>query len=190
MKKPTKIVILLLGALIFVFVAGGGYAFFFSVMKKRTEGVVELLARAEELSGESAKLSASVSVLKEESKRIEKLKSYFVKESEIVAFAKNIEELGEHTGAILSLESLEPGLGETNIPVLNFRAKATGKFEEVMQVVSLLENLPAKLEWKSVKLLRKSEDGIVVIDKGTFQVVKEPLWVLDIAIVVINFVHE
>ena len=191
MKKLTKTQTLLISSLTFIIAAAGGYSFFFVAMKKKTDSTGEFFAKIEELSGKNAKLAASVGVLKEEAERVEKLKSYFIKESEIVAFTKSIEGLGVLSGATLSLESLEPGLGDANTPVLNFRIKATGKFEEVIHAVTLLENLPAKLEWKSVRLLRENDGVIPIAGKDALQVTdKEPRWQLDVTVVAINFVHE
>ncbi len=163
-------------------VTASGYAFFFIAMKKKTDGAGELFAKIEELSGKNAKLSASVGALREEAERVEKLKSSFIKESGIVTFAKSLEALGVQSEATLTIESLEPGLGDANTPVLNFRIKAAGRFGEVMRVVALLENLPAKLEWKTVRILREN-DAL----QGS---VREPKWLLDVAVVATNFVNE
>ena len=191
MKKLTKTQTLLISALTFMIAASGWYSFFFVAMKKKTDSAGEFFVKIEELSGKNAKLSASVGVLKEEAERVEKLKSYFIKESGIVAFTKSIEGLGVLSGVTLSLESLEPGLGDANTPVLNFRIKATGKFEEVMHAITLLENLPAKFEWKSVRLLRENDGVIPVVGKDALHVtVKEPRWQLYVTVVAINFVHE
>ncbi len=168
-----------------------GYAFFFIAMKKKTDGAVELLTKIEELSGKNAKLSASVSVLKNEAERVEKLKSYFIKESEIVAFTRSIEALAVLSGVSLSIESLEPGLSDADMPVLNFRIKATGKFGGVMRAVTLLENLPAKLEWKNMRLLRENDGATTVeVKDAPTATYREPRWLLVVTAAAINFIHE
>ncbi len=191
MKKITKTQILLVGSLTFMVLVVSGYIFFFSAMKKKTNNTGEFLMKMEELSGRNEKLYAAVSVLKDEAGRVEKLKSYFIKESEIVAFTKNVEALRVLSGVSLSIESLEPGLGDANTPILNFRIKAAGKFQEVMHAITLLENLPAKLEWKSMRLLRENDGVILVVEKDAPPVTfKDPRWLLDVTAVAINFVHE
>lgn len=189
MKKRTKTEVLLIVSLVFTAVITSIYAFFFFSMKEKTGNTAGLSAKVEQLSGDEAKLAASVSAFKAEDVRIEKLQSYFIKESEIVAFAKKIEELGAQSGAALSIESLESGLSESKTPILNFRIKATGKFMEVMHVVTLLENFPAKFEWKNIRLVRSGAEPVVV--KGVSRVpVATPLWGLDMTVAALNFVRE
>ncbi len=191
MKKLTKTQILLIGSLTFLVAVTSGYSFFFIAMKEKTDSTGELFAKMEELSGRNSKLAAAVDVLKNEARRVEKLKSYFIKESEIVVFAKNIEMLGIQAGVTLSLASLDPGIGDTNTPVINFSIKATGKFEEVMHVITLLENSSTTLEWKSIRLLRENDGAIPVVGKDAPQATnKEPRWLLEATVVAVNFIHE
>lgn len=180
-----------MGALGFTAVVAGGYTFFFSAMKEKTDSSAELTAKFEELSGKEEKLSASVSMLSLESTQIEKLKSYFIKQSEIVPFTKKIEALGGQSGAVISLESLEPGVSDTNTPTLSFHVKATGKFKEVMQAMTLLENFPAKFEWKTVRLVHEEGSPAQLNKKGLPQAsLVSSRWVLDMTVVALNFVPE
>lgn len=187
--KFSKTTILLGIALTLTVVSGGAYAFFFVVMKGKTQATAELSAKMEELSGKQSRVASALSVLKNEAPQIEKLSAYFIRESEIVAFTKKIEVLGPQSGTALSLESLEPGLTEKTVPYLNFRIKATGNFAAVMRLLTLLENFPGKFEWKTVRLVRRDASGQQVLATTT-RGVNTPEWSVEVFLTALNFIKE
>ena len=182
MKAYSKTIILFWSALVFVVVSGVAYTVLFVAMKNKTEETAALSVKSEELLGaESRALSARL-VLKNDSVRIEKLSSYFIKESEIVAFARRVEELGPQSGTTLSIESLEPGLTEKQAPFLNFRIKANGKFDDVVRLLKLLENFPGKFEWKTVRL--------VLVNPSDAKTGGAPEWQVEVFLTALNFTKE
>lgn len=190
MKSFNKTTILLLIALVFSLASGGVYAFFFVVMKDKTEATAELLAKTEELTGKESRIMTASVVLRSESEKITKLSSSFIKESEIAAFAKKIEELGPQSGTSLTLESLDPGVTEKTTPFLGFRIKATGKFSDVERLLVLLENFPGKFEWRTVRLARN-----ISIDQQTGTTTQKvlaraPMWELEVFLTARNFIKE
>lgn len=184
MKQFSKTTTLLGIALVFTIMAAGAYTFFFIAMKNKTEATTALLASLGELSGKESRALSARLVLKNESARVEKLSSYFIKENEIVAFAKKIEELGPQSGTILTIQSLEPGFTEKTVSFLNFRVKATGKFEEVVRLLVLLENFPGKFEWKTVRLVRADGAPQTAATSGA------PDWSAEVFLTALNFVKE
>lgn len=179
MKNLSKTNLLFIISFVATLVATGAYTFFFLAMKSKTEATVELSAKVNELSGEETRMGAAVSALRAESLHIEKLSSYFIKESDIVAFTKKIEELGVASGTMLSLEALEPEAGAGGTSVLNVRIKTTGKFQDIMHFFVLLENYPAKFEWRSVNLVRDETSSPL-----------SPRWRTEVSLVAFNFVKE
>lgn len=189
MKPFSKTTILFVAALAFTLVAGGAYAFFFAAMKDKTEAATAISTSLGELSGKASRTLSAVAVLKSESARIEKLSSYFIKESEIVTFTKNVEALGPQSGTTLTIESLERGVTEKTVPFLNFRVKASGKFPDVMRLLVLLENFPGKFEWKTVRLVSDNSTGQqagAVATKSD----STPLWNAEVFLTAFNFVKE
>lgn len=190
MKSLNKTTIPLLVALVLALVSGGAYSFFFVAMKNKTEATAELLAKTEELSGKESRMTSAVSTLKSESANIDELSRYFIKESEIAAFAKKIEDLGPQSGTTLSIESLDPGLTEKSVPFLSLLIKATGKFSDIERLLVLLENFPGKFEWKTVRL---SRDASSVEQAGTAaqkQVSRAPEWRVEVFLTALNFTKE
>lgn len=183
MKSLNKTTILLLLGLALTTAFGGAYAFLFTAMKNKTAATAELSAKNETLAGKESRISSALSAVKEDSASIEKLSTYFIKESEVVAFTKKIELLGPQSGTVISLEALDPGVGVDNAPVLNFRIVATGEFQNVMRLMGLLENFPAKFEWRSVDLARTDAAVDAKAPKAT-------LWRFSASLSALNFVKE
>ena len=191
MKPFNKTTIIFIISLALIVVTGGSYAFFFMVVKDKNKSIAEFLAKNEELMGRESRLKLAESSIKKEQSNINKLSSYFIKESEVVAFAKKIEILGNESGAILSLELLEPGVVEGGIPILNFKIKARGGFQEVMKLMILLENYPTRFEWKSVNLAR-DDSGSAPMAKQNIRTpnVFAPQWILTASLLASNFLKE
>lgn len=190
MKSFNKTIILLLVAIVFALASGGAYTFFFIVTKNKTEATAELLSKTAEISGKEARMASAIATLKSESVNINKLSSYFIKESEIVAFAKNLEDLGRQSGTTLTIESLDPGLTEKTIPFLSFRIKATGEFADILRLLVLLENFPGKFEWKTVRLAHdiSSNQQIGTTAKKVGPIA--PLWGVEVFLTARNFIKE
>lgn len=183
MKSFSKTTILLLLGLALTAVFGGAYAFLFMAMKDKTAATAELSAKNETLAGKESRVSSALSAVKEDSVNIEKLSAFFIKESEIVSFTKKIELLGPQSGTEISLEALDPGVGVGDVPILNFRIVATGEFQNVMRLMGLLENFPAKFEWRSVELSRNE----VATDPKAPKVIE---WKVAVSLAALNFVKE
>lgn len=188
MKELNKTTILLTVAIIGALVAGSIYAFFFVSMKNKTTAVVDLSAQLTQLSGEQTRYRSTTSQLQSDSQKIEKLSSYFIKESEIVAFTKKIEALGANAGVALSIESLDPGVTTTGAPFLGFRILAEGRFENIERLLGLLQNFPGKFEWKTVRFVREGE--IVSPDGKTIATTGAPKWRAEVSLAALNFVKE
>lgn len=183
MKSLRKTKLLFLGALVLTVALCGVYAFFFVTMKNKTAATADLSAQNEALAGKELRLTTVLDAVKQESANIDRLSTYFIKESEVVAFTKKIERLGTDSGTALSLEALDPGVGASGAPVLNFRIIATGTFSDVMRLIGLLENFPAKFEWKNVDL--SLNDGIT-----STKIPKTVQWKVSASLSALNFLRE
>lgn len=192
MKTSKKTLILLATAVVFTLAASGLYAFLFFTVKNKTEATSALSEKIEEISGKESRLVSSVSLLKRENAGIEKISALFFKENEVVNFTKNIEDLGEQSGAALTIESLERGSAENGTPFLSFRIKATGEFGDIMRLLVLLENFKGKFEWKTVRLVRDTEPVVSVQagQKLPKTATPLPMWRAEVFLVALNFVNQ
>lgn len=191
MKSFNKTKLFFSISLALIMVAGGAYIFFFVTIRDKSKSIAEFSARNEELIGRESRLNLAKNSIKMEQLNIDRLSTYFIKESEVVPFAKKIEALGPESGSTLSLELLEPGMLEGIIPVLNFRVKAKGGFKEVMKLIALLENYPIKFEWKSVHIARDdSATGTVLAQNAKNSRTTSPQWIIAVSLSAPNFLKE
>lgn len=179
MKADKKTLLLLGTATAVALVLGASYMLLFFAMKNKTEATAKLSEKITELSGKEARVASSVSILKRENTKIEKLSTFFFKESEIVSFTKKIENLGIHSGVMLTIESIDRGLTEEAVPFLNFRIRATGEFAKIERLLLLLDSFPGKLGWKTVRIVRDTE---------TKSIEGSPEWRAEIFLVAFNFI--
>jgi len=177
MKLKANTTIFLGVATILTFIAGGAYGVLFISMKNKTAATAGLLAEIAELSSKESNLVSSISVLNNESSNIEKLSSYFFDENGIIAFAKQVEDLGPQSGTAITIESLEPGISEKSTPFISLRIKATGTFTDVERLLVLLENFPGKLDWKTIRLVREA------VSVGS-----APMWTAEVFLSALNYV--
>lgn len=187
MKSTSKTLTILGIALAFTMVAGGVYMYFFAAMRSKTEATALLFANLEELSGKETRALSAATTIRNESTNIEKLSTYFIKESGVVSFAKSIEALGPQAGTGLVIQSLEPGVTEKAVPFLSFRIRATGKFADISKLLVLLENLPGRFEWRTVRLSMSDTSGQVAGVTGK-NIPAE--WSAEILLNAVNFVKE
>ena len=193
MINGNKTTIVLLGiATFFMLFSVGIYTFLFVSIKNKSEKNSVVSEKIDELSGKESRIAASVAVLRRANDDVEKLSTFFFKENEVVSFAKKIEELGAQSKTSLSIEALEPGGGDKNVPIINLRIKATGNFEDVMRLLVLLENFPGKFEWKSVRLSRESlSPEVDPNEKKSLKIVTlAPTWRVEVGLVALNFINK
>lgn len=193
MKSLTNTAVLFMVALLLTAVVTGAYAYFFIKMKDRAELTINLNTKVNDLEEKEKRIASSIITMRNESASIKKLSAYYIKESEVVLFTKKIEALGKEAGVKLSIESLESGVGEKGATTLNFRLKAKGDFQDVVKLVALLENFPAKFDWKSVRMVRVESVAEEFDQKDEIKnqsQAPKPVWSADISLVALNFIKE
>lgn len=189
MSTLRKTRILLALAVLVTIMTSGAYALFYAVIKEKARIAEEVGLRANDIESKQGKLSLSLAVLKDRTPDIEALNAAFVMEDDIVFFVQSIEALGSRSGTTLKIESLDPRIGGKDVnPTLNFRLAASGKFNQTMYLLKLLETFPAKIEWGEVRLSRTDIAVSPEDEKG--KSVPLPSWELRIAGSILNFIHE
>ena len=178
MKPVNKTTTILVISVVALIASLAVYSFFFTGMKKRAARALDVALEANGLEGKRGGFSQNINLLKKNSVDIEKINGSFIKESEVVLFTKQVESLGKDAGVELVLESLDPRAGQGNTRVLGFRVKASGSFNDVMKLLKLFENYPAKFEFNGVRMFRSDEGS------------PDPIWVVEVNVVALNFVSE
>lgn len=188
MKSIDKTKILLGVAIGCALAAGGLYSYFFIAMKSKTDESINLSTRLNAFSGEQLHYASTASALQNQSADVAKISSYFIKESEIVTFAKKIELLGKDAGVALSIVSLDPVIAQGADPALSFKLTADGKFENVERLLVLLQNFPGKFVWKTVRL---SREGGIPVDTGKGRAgTSAASWRVEVSLEALNFVSQ
>lgn len=164
-------------ALVATLASLGLYSFLYIAMKNKTAATVPLLEKIEELSGRESRMTSSIAILRKEEANIEKLSAAFFNINDIVAFTKRIEELGVQSKTTLTIESLEQTSTSQGEPALNFRIRATGQFSNMERLLTLIENFPGKIQWKSVSLSH-GNNGVA------------SSWTMNISLSALNFVNQ
>lgn len=191
MRPFNKTIILLATALAIAVASGGAYAFFFITMKAKTQATADLLVTIDDLSGKETRINSSLMTLKSEKDNIEKLSAYFIKEGDIVVFAKKLEDLGPQSGTELTIEALDPGVTEKAIPYLGFRIMATGKFVDLEKLLVLLENFPGMFQWSTIRLTVASAVAPVAGPQASTTAQKTsttPDWSMEASLTALNFI--
>lgn len=188
MKESKKTFALLGVSIIFMIAGVGSYLFLFFTTKSKAEASAIISEKIVDLSGRESRIGSALSVLRNESENIDKLSGYFFNENGIVEFTKKIEELGVHSDTTITLESLDQGLTDKTVPFLNFRIKATGKFSDVNRLITLLENFPGKLDWRSIRVSLDTSEHKQSNPKLKNAQPSPPQWRLEASLVALNFI--
>lgn len=187
LSKTAK---LLIASVVAIFVFVGLYAYVFVSMRDLVDHADELSVRAEDLLGKDARIDVTLAVLKHAQPTIDKVSSSFIKESKIVEFTRTLEALGPTTHTTLVIESLEPGVGVKGAPVLSLRVKGTGKFKDVLALVALLEDFPARFDWGATRFVRIDNGTVVTTGSPGATPPQKDLWSVETSLRALNFVRE
>lgn len=134
--------IVLLGALSF------GYGYVFLNVRDKAEKAAQITEAYNAEIGKDTRQTALRTTLRETKDKVGKLGTYFLHGDTISDFTTNIEGLGALTGTTITTSNIFPK-GDT---VMSATFSVEGTFASVLQVVTLFENLPYKVEMKSVSL--------------------------------------
>ena len=149
-KAKSRKFLLLSGILAVFGFSATGALFYFISRKNITAAELksEILFRQEQ----AEKLQFLVKAAAETEDKRSKLSSYFVSSADTAKFFDDIEALGRRSGASFAVTSAEWGK-DPAIPLLSLSFASSGKFEDIYELLLLLENAPfeSKLTKFSIK---------------------------------------
>ncbi|MGM0482711.1 MAG: type 4a pilus biogenesis protein PilO [Patescibacteria group bacterium] len=135
------------------------YGFFLWDLGVRNDRINALKTETEHYKEHYSEVKGIVSFLEKEKKRLEETNDLFLKrkDSEIVSFITEIEELGSKTGASLELFGLSKEERKGNV-FLNANVEISGDWQSVTQTVALIELIPHRISLKEFNL-KKEENS-------------------------------
>ena len=126
-----------------------GYVYVFLNVRDKAEKAAQITEAYNAEIGKDTRQTALRTTLRETKGEVNKLDTYFLHGDTISDFTTNIEGLGALTGTEITTSTIFPKGDDTAI---NATFSVEGSFASVLQVLTLFENLPYKVEMKSVSL--------------------------------------
>ena len=154
MKLPYSLQMLVV-ALLLAVAASGVYGFFLSRIAEINRSISATSNELERESLQEERLNSARGLLKETQAKRETLNAFFVASDGVVGFIESVESLGNRAGVAIeitgvSIEALPtPRRGSE---LLRLSVRADGDFKSVFYFFTLLESLPAPLEFERVSL--------------------------------------
>jgi len=145
----------LLGGLIYSYVHYQWTFYIFAIFEinKKTDSVMEKIMLSNSNLEQAEALTKTKSFLEERATDIDKLGSFFIEKSSIVDFIEMMEGASREVGVGFQLNSVD--VEKDELPI---QFKIDGSWAEVVRMISLVENMPYKLNVDNVNLVN-SDDG-------------------------------
>ncbi|QSH39131.1 hypothetical protein JXR01_02375 [Candidatus Kaiserbacteria bacterium] len=161
-ERPNTLLIILVSVGVFaVFASSFMYIWLFLEVRATLTQVSASAEEAQILATQNAHTQTVRRIVRDTQEQIGELNTYFLAEKEIVAFLEDIENLGEHAGAVIDVRtvSVEEAIDkdESIIP-LELTLSSTGTLQQVFYTLSLLEVYPKALTFERVSLTQHPTD--------------------------------
>ncbi|MCH7882909.1 hypothetical protein IIA95_00645 [Patescibacteria group bacterium] len=159
-----NIVKVILMILIFNLILAGGWWFFYSQIQKTRRALFLLTADIAAAELKQKNIRALTRLLQDIEQDRKKIENAFVDERSVVEFIKEVERVGDLSGARLTIESVSLLSGPREGGPI-FRFTATGRFGSLFTFLHLLENINYQIAFEETRFLRSQNRWT-----GTFRV--------------------
>lgn len=170
-SKNTVLILLVCAGVTLFVAATGAYAWLFLEVRHTLEDVTVTVEEARLVATRDAHTQTVRRVVRDtESERAE-IDSYFLKEEEIVTFLEDIEALGVHVGAPVTVQSVaveEAVDKDERIIPLRLVLQSEGTLQELFYMLQLLETFPAALRVEKIQVTQDAEERTW---NGTFHII-------------------
>jgi hypothetical protein len=171
-NNNKKTVWILTGVIILNLVLVGMYAYAFDMLKNKSGKASIVSGELNEYLSKEGTINLLKTSVKNTKDEREKVDTYFVSRDDIPKFTKEIESLGGMSGTELVITGLS-----TQGNILSFDLSSEGGFRNTLQLVSLIESLPFKVEVTKayidvveIKIPKEEGGGTKTTWKGNFSV--------------------
>jgi len=133
-----------IAAIVLGIAAVTAYSIWYSVVSHESQRVAELQTRIDDANKNVSRIASARAALAEIADDEEKVRSYFVAESGVVAFITTLEQLGPKENSVVKVLSVSTS-GLPAQPLLLLTLSITGTFDAVMRTVGAVEYAPFDL---------------------------------------------
>ncbi|MEK7086166.1 MAG: hypothetical protein AAB709_00900 [Patescibacteria group bacterium] len=155
MKSSSTHFILVLAASLLI---SAGYGIWYAAVSNKSNDVAELQNKITTATETVARIASARAALAEISSDEAKVRSYFVSETEVVAFINNLESRGLAQGAPIQVLSVSTS-GSSARPTLLLTLAAQGTFDAIMRTVGAIEYAPYDLTISSLSIEQDAKDA-------------------------------
>ena len=140
-------IILVIFILIDIFVIGL-YCYLFQDLKAKNQSFSIIASEIQDEARQREELLTLKNIMKSIQEDRTRLNSYFITSDEIAVFLDSLEAMGKKVGTESEVTSIILAGEEKN--VLEVSVKATGPFEDVFELLLLLEHVPYELDFQKI----------------------------------------
>jgi len=140
-KNKQKTIWILIGVITLTSVLVGAYAYSFYEVKAKSENASLVSDELNEYLSKEGTINILKTSVRDTEEERKKIDTYFVPRDDIPDFARKIEALGGMSGTDLAITGLR-----IQGDVLFFDLSSDGGFQNTLQLISLIESLPFKVE--------------------------------------------
>jgi len=151
-NKKTKIIFAVVLALNFIL--AGLYVYAFYEAKEKNKKVAIASRELEKQLNKEGDIGLVAKTVKETEIQRSKIDTYFIMRDDIVDFTQKVESLGGTSNTELAITGLN-----TQGNTLSFELESKGSFVDIVHLISLIENLPFKLDINKSYINKVSGDG-------------------------------
>lgn len=158
--KNKKTTTFLIFSTLITLVVVAAFVFFLRIIKNKNEHTSVVVATLEEKMRQKENAESFAEKFEEIKSLENDITSHFVDPNKIDEFVSYLENLGEVTGATISVKGID--VPEDNNGIINFKLSIEGSFQGVSRTITLLENIPYQVDVTQVymnKNIEQIKDG-------------------------------
>jgi len=171
MRSKTKTKQIFETVMVMTIIALIAYIVLFIQIKEKNEIVSALTNEAESIVQKETKLRSVKNLVRDIERERNIIDSYFITDDNIVDFIEIIENLGKKNGLSIEITSVKVDNIDSDIEkkikmgeLLRVNFKTKGHFSELFQLLSVLENLPFKIDLLNIDFSKSA--GVLNRDKN------------------------
>lgn len=170
--KNKKITLFLIISIFITIIVILALVFFLRIIKNKNEHTSVVVATLEDKMKQKENAESFAEKFEEIKSLEDDITSHFVDPNKIDEFVSYLENLGNTTGASISVDGIETK--EEGNGMIDFKLSIGGSFTNVSETITLLENIPYQINIVQVYLNKnidqeKDEKGIIIPKPSTWQ---------------------
>lgn len=181
--NKLKTNLFLISSVVALLASASVMVFFFKIIQNKNEHTSNVLSVMEEKILRKNNKDAILEKFNEINEKHEVINSYFVDQAHMDIFVEYLEKIGVDSGVDLSVKSIEVAKKEKN--TVYVKTSFSGKLQNVMNTVALIENAPYQIRATSFYLNKDTD--LVQTTKTEKPLIKEPtIWKADLMFSVLS----